>query len=95
MKKYIFIKTSRVLFSKCWQGLPKRGLSNFSLNVECIPTRRRECYVLLMVTSNVIAVKCGPFCILVDKTGQGTELGGSFAYVGYLTNLGLMRFKEV
>lgn len=51
--------------------------------------------MLLMVTSNVIAVKCGPFCILVDKTGQGTELGGSFAYVGYLTNLGLMRFKEV
>ena len=64
-----------------FKGLPwpVRGLSNFSLKVECILISRREQCMLLTVTSNVTAVKRGPFCILVDKIGEGTELGGDLA----------------
>lgn len=85
----------KLYFHQNFKSFIFKVLTIFTLKVECIPTRGRENCVLLMVTSNVTAVKCGPFCILVDKIGQGTELGGSFAYVSYLTNLGLMRYKEV
>lgn len=51
--------------------------------------------MLFTVTSSATAVKWGPFCILVDTRGQGSELGGNLAYMGYLTNLGLTRCNEV
>lgn len=61
---------------------PIRGLSNFSLEVECVLPSRRESYMLFTVTSSVPAIKYGPFCILVDTRSQGTKLGGNLRYMG-------------
>lgn len=72
-----------------------RGLSSFSLKVVCILIRRKEQCMLLAITSNVSAINCGPFCVLVGKIGQGTELTGNFEKVGHSTNLGLMTCNEV
>lgn len=51
--------------------------------------------MLLAIISNVSAINYGPFCVLVGKIGQGTELTGSFGKVGHSTNLGLMTCNEV
>lgn len=72
-----------------------RGLSSFSLKVICILISRREQCMLLAIISKVSAINCGPFCVLVGKIGQGTELTGNFGKVGHSTNLGLMTCNEV
>ena len=72
-----------------------RGLSSCSLKVVCILISRREQCMLLAITSNISAISCGPFCVLVDKIGQGTELTGNFGKVGHSTNLGLMTCNGV
>lgn len=51
--------------------------------------------MLLAITSNVSAINCGPFCVLVGKIGQGTELIDNFEKVGHSTNLGLMTRNDV